>query len=311
MNDQVLVVGDRRDVHLQAVLDAVAALDGPEPAVFDAQSLIDEPYTVVEGDRLTFGDRTIDMTAPTSGWLRRSSPTLWGAGIVTGSLESVRHRAFLTLVGSITRIGDTDWLTTVDAMLRAEDRLTQLETARRLGHRTPRTVVTSSAGTAKEILGARFVVKPLAMGYFQTERGARAVYSTELGLAELDQVDFADAPFVAQEKIDATEHLRIVTVEDRAWVSSLDADGRTLDWRQQEEAHSSWVPGDDPQTSAAAVALADAFGLGYSSQDWIHDGDGRAVFVDLNPAGQWLFLPDEVSTPVTDAIAGFLVHGVR
>lgn len=307
MTQQILVVGDTRDVHLRAVLAGIAEIGAPEPLVFDAQSLMDGSYGVIIGERLTFGDRTIDLRVAARGWLRRSSPSLWGAGVVTGSLESVRRRAFLSLVASIARVGGIDWLTSVDAMLRAEDRLTQLEVARQLELRTPRTVVSSSTDVVREILGDRFVVKPLAMGYFQSDRGAHAVYSTELGPLDLSQVDFADAPFVAQETIRATEHLRIVTVGERAWVSTLDAPGRPLDWRQQEEAHCAWTAGDDPHAASDAVALAKAFGVGYSSQDWIHDGTGRAVFVDLNPGGQWLFLPDEISIPVTYAIAGFLV----
>lgn len=50
--------------------------------------------------------------------------------------------------------------------------------------------------------------------------------------------------------------------------------------------------------------------LGFSSQDWIVDRDGTAWFIDGNPAGQWLFLPPEVSTPATDAIASWLMAGV-
>lgn len=308
MTDQVLVIGDVRDVHLAAVVGSLRELGGPEPVVVDAPLLTTESYTVIGGERITIGDRTLDLNREARGWLRRSSPTMWAAGMVAGSLEWLERRAFLTLVASISRLGGIDWLTSVDAMLRAEDRLLQLETAQELGYRTPRTVVTGSAGTAKEFLGDQFVVKPLSMGYFHTPQGPRAVYSTELSGTALDQVDFADAPFVAQETIDATEHLRIVTVGDQAWAASLTAAGRPLDWRQQDEAHSAWHPAQDDQATAAALRLAREFNLGYSSQDWIHDGHSEAVFVDLNPGGQWLFLPEPVSLPVTHAIAEYLAQ---
>jgi hypothetical protein len=60
--------------------------------------------------------------------------------------------------------------------------------------------------------------------------------------------------------------------------------------------------------AASAVRLAAALGVGYTSQDWIDDGD-RVVFIDLNPGGQWLFLPPEVARPATAAIAKHLVGG--
>lgn len=306
MTNQVVIVGDRADAHLAAVVRALDLLGGPEPVVVDAARLMADPYTLVPGDRLTVGGSTLSLREPSRGWLRRSAPSVWGAGLVTGSLDAVKHRAFLTLVGSLSRLCSVSWVTPIDAMIRGEDRLAQLEAVAEAGHRTPRTVVTSSADVARAALGDQFIVKPLAMGYFQTKSGPRAVYTAELAADDLARVDFADAPFAAQERIEAVEHLRVVTVGSSAWVASLSAAGRPLDWRQQEEAHRSWEPADNPATASAAVDVARAFGLGYSSQDWIVDGAGTAVFVDLNPAGQWLFLPDEVAQPVTAAIARFL-----
>ena len=61
----------------------------------------------------------------------------------------------------------------------------------------------------------------------------------------------------------------------------------------------------DEKVGEQAVALARALGVGYSSQDWLVRGEDR-LFIDLNPGGQWLFLPDAVAQPVTEAIAGFL-----
>lgn len=97
-----------------------------------------------------------------------------------------------------------------------------------------------------------------------------------------------------------------MTVDGRAWVASLDAAGRPLDWRQQEEAHFSWKAACAPDVKASALAIAERLGVGFTSQDWVRDTGDRPVFLDLNPGGQWLFLPDEVAAPITDAIAEFL-----
>jgi hypothetical protein len=47
--------------------------------------------------------------------------------------------------------------------------------------------------------------------------------------------------------------------------------------------------------------------LGYSSQDWVIAPTGAALFLDLNPAGQWLFLPADVAEAATTAIARWLI----
>ena len=34
-------------------------------------------------------------------------------------------------------------------------------------------------------------------------------------------------------------------------------------------------------------------GLGFTSQDWVLDSQGDAIFLELNPNGQWLFVDDQ------------------
>lgn len=41
-------------------------------------------------------------------------------------------------------------------------------------------------------------------------------------------------------------------------------------------------------------------------QDWMVDDDGP-VFTDINPGGQWLFLPSGVAMPATQTLAEWLM----
>ncbi len=306
--DRPLIVGDPRDSHVDAVLGAVEALGGPQPLILDAPTLARSPYTL-DSTSLSVGDMSVRVDSGGRGWLRRYAPSMWGAGNVAGSLEAVRKRAFLTLVGSISRIGNRSWLTTLDAMLAAEDRLFQLDVVSARGYRTPRSLVASNGATARRQLGDRFIVKPLANGYYNSDSGPRAVFTSSLTEADLLHTDFSHAPFVAQEQIDTIEHLRVVTVGRQAWAAVLGAAGRPLDWRAQENAHREWEPVDATDVCAGALSVAEALNVGYSSQDWLRDSGSEPVFLDLNPGGQWLFLPDSVASPVTEAVATYLVGG--
>jgi hypothetical protein len=291
---------------VQAVLKALDHWGRQEPLLVDAPGLLNEGFSL-ELDRLTYRGRTVCLSNQPTGWLRRYAPTEWGTGSVAGSLEAVTKRAFLSFVGSISRLGDCRWLTPLDAMLASEDRLVQLQVAARLGFRTPRTIVSSDAAEVAKVLGDVFVVKPLSGGYFVAADGPRAVFATRMSADEAEGIDFGAAPFVAQEFIPASQHLRVVTVGTTAWVGVLDAASYPMDWRQDDAAHFSWRRGEDDEAAASAVKLAGQLGVGYSSQDWIR-GDAL-TFLDLNPGGQWLFLPPEISVPVTAAIAKHLGGG--
>src|SRR5262249_38047703 len=158
-------------------------------------------------------------------------------------------------------------------------------------------------GTARSI-GQQVVLKPLGPGHYIDGDTGRVVFARVLGrdAAELDLLD--TAPFLVQQPIKARSHLRVVTVGEDIFTAQLDAEGLPLDWRQVPAAHRAFRPYDpSPVVASGAIALSQRLRLGYSSQDWILDESGRPWFLDLNPAGQWLFLPGSVADKITSAIA--------
>lgn len=305
MNARALIVGTETDSHVKAVVDRLASLGAPAPLVLDAPTAktlgfsVDLSRVSINGDSCTYNSGR--------GWLRRYAPSAWGIGVASGSEEAVSKRAFLSLIGSISRLGTREWLTELSDLLHAEDRLVQLEAAKALGVATPDTLVTSDAKEAVARFGDSFVVKPLSGGYFISPDGEpRAVFATTITRTEAAELDFASAPFVAQAVIRAHRHLRVVTVKDRVWAAELDAEPFPLDWREAEFAHSLWRPARDTRVEKLALRLARELRVGYSSQDWLLP-EGDPVFLDLNPGGQWLFLPEMVRGEITTAISRFLM----
>jgi hypothetical protein len=118
------------------------------------------------------------------------------------------------------------------------------------------------------------------------------------------------SPFIVQQRVEAMAHLRVVTVGSDAWGARLEAQGLPVDWREAPEAHRRFAAGSLPgDVEASAVAIASQLKLGFSSQDWVIDREQRPWFLDLNPAGQWLFLPESVAQAATQAIARWLSQG--
>jgi hypothetical protein len=287
---------------------SMASQSSSKPLLLDVTALETGSFSLTN-DSLILDDAILKLNDGGMGWLRRYAPSSWGIGVVAGSIESAIHRSFLTLVGSLNRLGNRQWLTRIDEMLRAEDRLVQLEVAASVSIDVPRSIVTSDAQRAVDELGNRFIVKPLSLGYFSTPSGPMAVYANALDSKEALRLNFGGAPFIAQELVAAESHYRIVTVRENAWVAKLSAEGRPIDWRQQTRAHYEWEPATDDDCAKKAIELAQAFGLGYSSQDWLVKGSQR-FFIDLNPGGQWLFLPNVIASDVTKSIARFLIGGL-
>jgi len=182
----------------------------------------------------------------------------------------------------------------------------QAAAANRLGIQTPKTVVVSERSQIPVALGQEFVVKPLGSSSYSGSDGIEQVVWTQNVSRDSALLDLLPAaPFILQARLKAERHLRVVTVSEQAWACELAADGLPLDWRRDEAAHDSFLPTLEPEVERKALQLSAALGLGYSSQDWITTKDG-SFFIDLNPAGQWMFLPQEISSAITEAIATWL-----
>jgi phosphoribosylaminoimidazole carboxylase (NCAIR synthetase) len=211
-----------------------------------------------------------------------------------------------TLV-TIARLPELTWLSPLDVLFAAEDKLAQQAACRALGIAVPPTVLVTRPHRIPTELGEWLVVKPMAAGHFRDATGVgRVVHATEMHRSDERLELLAGAPFLVQERVRARMHLRVVTVDRQAWVCELDAADLPLDWRADEAAHSSFTPASRPTIASKALELAQRLQLGYSSQDWVIDLDGSASFLDLNPAGQWLFLPPETAGQATTAIANWL-----
>jgi hypothetical protein len=282
-----------------------------EPVLVDAATLESTPYSLSDGV-LTLHDRTGDVQVmlgrPTRGWIRRLAPPLWRADITFGTEDAAIRGAWSALIAAIAGSAGVAWLTPLERMFLRESKLLQVETARQLDIPTPATAVCSGRDLLPASLGEDLVVKPLGRGHYTNAAGVeQVVWTHDLG-RDSPVLDFlAGAPFIVQTRLHAQRHLRAVTVRDQCWVCELAAGNLPVDWRRDETAHESFAVASQPDVERDAVRITDALGLGYSSQDWIVT-DGVAHLVDVNPAGQWLFLPDETASAITTAIASWLLR---
>lgn len=301
-----LVVGARDDIHVERVC---ARLSRPVMIV-DAESLSRIEFAVT-GERVVLDDGESRVAwstdEPARGWLRRVAPLNWQAGVAPPSQQFAEMSSWLALLSALARGGNARWLTGLDESVRADNKLVVHQAAQAARVRTPWTVVTNDArrlGAPDEIV----VVKPLGPGHFVDERGeAHNVFATAVAVRELRPDLLAAAPFLIQEFLRAVKHRRVVTVLGAVWSAVLDAEGLPLDWRSEPAAHGDFRFELTPSAVAAgASAIARQLNLGYSSQDWVETVEGEHVLLDVNPAGQWLFLPDAVANPVTAAIADWL-----
>jgi glutathione synthase/RimK-type ligase-like ATP-grasp enzyme len=180
----------------------------------------------------------------------------------------------------------------------AEDKLGQLELARRLGIATPPTLVTSDPEAARGFAAAGPIVAKAVSSGGGIQPFTGAVRPELLKLV-------ARCPVLLQRRVDARADLRVITVGSEVFVWSRDRDPKgPLDWRATDPAGTGFRAAPALPVAELAQRLAGAMGLSHSTQDWLLTDNGP-VFLEVNPQGQWLFL-DGAERSVVRALTSLL-----
>jgi hypothetical protein len=299
---RVIIVAHDGDEHADAVSNCLADLGvtflRTSRAALPAATFVWRP-----ADQLQSGG---DMIGQCAGFWRRPGRT--DVSAIEAEYASFIDRECEDAFDGSLLVADIAWLSAPSVVRTAELKISQLAAAERLGLTYPPTLVTNSADAAAEFTRQypSVIAKPVRYGLLSLRAPARIAWTSRTSPSEL--ATLSGSPIVLQAEIAAALHLRIVTVDDRVFASSLDA--RELDWRSKLENHSRFkmFRGERAESiGASALILAQALGLGYTSQDWILDANGDAWFLDANPSGQWLFADPVHDGAITSAIAAALV----
>jgi hypothetical protein len=280
---------------------------------------------IVETDRLAGSGA---MSWSTSGEARAQLPDIEGNRVDVGELdliwwrrltgepripESVRDEVARDIIASDCRatlvgLALTEfrgrWVSHPEATRLAENKLIQLDVARSVGLRLPRTLVSQNPEVVRDFCrdqDHRVVVKTVA-GSRKGPVMAGAV-SPELLASD---ARIALSPAIYQELVPGTDHLRVCCFGEETRTALLRTD--RLDWRYPLDAAVEVYELEDSIVRRLRLML-DRLRLRMGIFDMKLDPDGgEPVWLEVNPQGQFLFLQGMCELPLTDVFADFLVR---
>jgi MvdD family ATP-grasp ribosomal peptide maturase len=203
----------------------------------------------------------------------------------------------------------------------AENKQLQLQVARELGLDTPRTLTTNEPDAvhafAKSCEGG-MITKMLSSFAIYDEGKELVVFTNPVkpsDLADLSGLSLCPATF--QELLPKSVEIRATVVGHRvmsACVDSQVSERAVHDWRRDGvRMLDDWQPYQLPlEVEEKILRLMDYFSLNYGAIDIILTPDGRHVFLELNPSGEFFWLERTPGLPVSEAIADLLLgHAPR
>jgi glutathione synthase/RimK-type ligase-like ATP-grasp enzyme len=312
----ILLVSHDRDDHLAPV---VAELDriGSGWVVVDTSRI---PATMAmsaahssEGDRwrLRLDDGAwLDLADCRSGWWRRALPPGHDARISDPAQAAwAANEAFEAMSGFWDALPIT-WVSPPRAIETSMMKTWQLPAARSAGLEVPETLVTSDPDEARAFIdrvGLGHVICKAFSATIENWRETRLVGEAEYAL--LDQVSVA--PVIFQQFVPAEVDLRITVVGEELFAAEVHSQelDYPLDFRLFLETgpgvrmSPTVVPN---EVEEGLLRLLKSVGLRYGAIDMRRTPDGRHVFLEVNPAGQWRFVEEVTGQPITEAMARLL-----
>jgi MvdC family ATP-grasp ribosomal peptide maturase len=218
-------------------------------------------------------------------------------------LHSLRNKPFIDPLSVITNAGN---------------KFFQLELAKELGIRIPRTLITNDPDELKEFFSrekGEIIAKMLTPLTSSMTGTSFFMYTNQVSEDYLDEADMLKhCPMTFQELIPKQYELRVIYVDGQFFTGKIDASSTLLgriDWRRSSPSEVEWekyeLPGHIKQSLAG---LMERLGLLYGAIDIIRSVEGEYVFLEVNPTGEWGMIQRDLGYPIADAIAAALAKRI-
>lgn len=301
----ILIISHEDDLHAQSVIDELRRCGQKHHLL----NLSDFPRS--ESLSLHFGDpgwaaqwsqkdgSGIDLTAFRSAWWRRPQPFDFDE-----SLEN-RYYAAAECDEAVTGLWyamAAKWINAPLLDYGAHKKVYQMRCAQELGLKMPETLITNSPEDALRFVEAhdRVIYKPF--GPDAQEWRETRIFGDE----ERQHIaSLRHAPVIFQKFIPGLDY-RVTVVGDKVFAASVDARDAAypIDFRmniENTDIRATQLPDD---VAGPLLALVKRLGLVYGAADFRRDDHtGEFHFLEVNPAGQWLFVEVETGQPIAAAMA--------
>jgi MvdD pre-ATP grasp domain/RimK-like ATP-grasp domain len=209
---------------------------------------------------------------------------------------------------------EAHWVNLPAANARADRKPLQLREAGRLGLNVPATLITNDTPAAQAFAESNgpIVCKALYNGLVPGLDGERALYTQPLSAGAFDDLgELGPEPYLLQALVKKTADIRVTVIGEQVFACGIDSQTSSqtaIDWRQGVADDLPHDPVElDEATTRRLLDLTAAFDLRFAAIDLALDRDGRYVFFEINPNGQWAWIEQLTGQPLSAALADELL----
>jgi len=268
---------------------------------------------IVHSEELAFSNNPqIKGSDITAVWYRRPAPFEFPSEF-SPAAHVFAEKETRAVIRGLWQLLDCLWVNHPEKNRIAEFKLAQLKNASKVGFEIPRTLVTNNPDQARKFFSScseNVIIKSLSGGLVTNNLKSKAIYTSVVESKDVKHIkDVRYTPALFQEYVSKEVELRITVVGEKVFAAEIHSQAHEKalhDWRRDtlnlpHREHQ--LPKD---IQKRCVALVKSFDLCFGAIDMILTPDGRYVFLEINPNGQWAWIEDLTGMPISEALIDLL-----
>lgn len=311
----ILVVSTEQDIHASEVLKILNA-QGRPVTLLDLSEFPQNLALTIGFDKtaqrrsaILHGTNlgTLDLSTCGVIWWRRPQPFVLHDTVTRSSHRAFAYSESAEAWAGLWPLLDVFWVNHPVKTDVAGRKLFQLRVAQEAGLEIPDTCVSNDPQQVcafVETHGADKTIYKTFAGTWSAWRETRLLGQS--GLELIDHVQYA--PTIFQEFIEAVCDLRITVIGDKLFPAAIYPQETAYKYDFRMDIVNARIEAVDlpREVTERLLALMAQLGLVYGAIDMRLTPDGRYVFLEINPAGEWLFIEKASGQPISQALADLL-----
>lgn len=220
------------------------------------------------------------------------------------------RRAFLSFVSVL----GSKWVNRKESIVRASsNKLYQQQIAQRCGLETPRTIISNDPESVAMFSEKESGLLLKTLGYMKLDAaGNDFLYSERFSHEELlDSPDAIQAcPVFAQHYVEKRYEYRVMVIGNQVLACRIDSQASPMtrtDWRHYDFDNVEHVRVELPtEVQRLLLRFMREIDLNYGAIDLIETPEGKFVFLEVNPCGQWGWIEHHAGLSIPQAVADML-----
>ncbi|MGA5680828.1 hypothetical protein ACPCHR_24505 [Bacillus bombysepticus] len=312
----ILLFGSEQDPHLQTVHNYLKKMKAAS-IIFDINNN-DHSITLEVNDKGTsgickIGNTRIKFEKIAGVWWRNKPNPYIGEDINEKSIKefiSIEWRFLLSSLYHFTP--NAVWINNPLKQYEINFKAYQLLIAQTLGFYIPNTIMTNSSCDIIPYFknDARIIYKQLGWTMFPN---GDVIYTSEINKEQViaQSSNLKLTPGIFQEYIEKDYELRVTVVGNEVFaikINSQQQESTVIDWRHDQLCDMYEIYNLSETIKQKLIEFNFKAGINFGAYDLIKTKNGKYIFLECNPSGQWLWLEEKINgIHISESLAKLLI----